>query len=203
MTCHISPVLKVRCIILRWMSFCYRRTFVFVLDIFVSPWRDVRPQLQCIYPYLLIIPEWNPKLLASNGTLLLNQNPIVRLRTVTILFTFAFVVTRHSCHRCVYLMVVVIFAVVACMINFFIKTYLLSLFLIIFWWLGTFCDHVIFRSTSKAFPRWKFRISVRWNINLARFFLFLSNPFEAFFCRMIITSTKCALFLDIVCSLIV
>ena len=51
--CHTSPVLIVRCIRLRWMSFRYRCTFIFVLDLFVSLWRDVRPQLQCIYLYPL------------------------------------------------------------------------------------------------------------------------------------------------------
>ena len=71
-TCCISLVPKVRCVILRWKDFCYRHIFVFVLDIFVSPWRDVHPQLQCIYPYLLMILEWNPKLLVWCGTLLLN-----------------------------------------------------------------------------------------------------------------------------------
>ena len=131
------------------------------------------------------------------------QNPIGQLQTVTILYTFLFVINIHSCHRCVYLMVIVIFAVVACTITFFIKTYLLSPFLIIFWWLGTFCDHVIFRSTSKAFPRRTFQIPVRLKINRTSFLLFLSNPFETFFCRMIITSTKCALFLNRVCSLII
>ena len=130
------------------------------------------------------------------------QNPIGQLWTVTILYTFAFVVTRHSCHRCVYLMVIVIFAVVACTINFFIKTYLLTPVIIIFWWIGIFCNRVIFRSTSKAFPRWTFRIPVRWNINRASFLLFLSNPFETFLRRMVIKSTKCALCLNIVCSLI-
>ena len=77
-------------------------------------------------------------------------------------------------------MVIVIFAVVSCTITFFIKTYLLSPFLIIFWWLGTFCDHVIFRSTSKAFTKRTIQITVRRNINRTRFPLFLSNPFEIF-----------------------
>ena len=130
------------------------------------------------------------------------QNPIGQLRTVTILFTFAFVITRHSCHICVYLMVTVVFAVVACTITFFIKTYWLTSFLTVFRWLGTFCDHVIFRSTSIAFSRRTFRISVRWNTYCARFFLFLSNPFETFFRRMVIKSTKCALCLDRVCPFI-
>ena len=131
------------------------------------------------------------------------QNPIGQLRTVTILFTLAFVITRQACHRCVYLTVIVIFAVVACIITFFIKMNWLTSFLTILRWLGTFCNHIIFRSTSEAFLRLTFRIPVRWNINRASFLLFLSNPFEAFFCRMIITSTKCALLLNIVCSLIV
>ena len=104
------------------------------------------------------------------------------MRTVTILDNFAFVIARHSCHRYVYLMVIVIFAVVACTITFLIKAYLLSPFLIIFWWLGTYCNHVIFRSTSKAFLRRTFRISVRWNIIRASFlysFLILLYFFSA------------------------
>ena len=109
----------------------------------------------------------------------------------------------HGCHRCVYLMVIFIFAVVACTITFFIKTYWLTSFLTFFRWLGTFYDHMIFRSTSITFQRRTFRISVRWNTNRASFFLFLSDPFETFFRRMIIKSTKCALCLDIVCPLVV
>ena len=89
------------------------------------------------------------------------QNPIGQLRTVTILYTFAFVITRHLFHRCVYIMVVVIFTVVSYMITFFIKTYLLTPFLIISRWLGTFCDHAIFRSTYIVFPRRTFQIPVR------------------------------------------
>ena len=84
----------------------------------------------------------------------------------------------------------------------FIKTYLLLPFLIIFRWLGKFCNHVVFRSTSKSFPRRTFRIPVRSNINLTSFLLFLSNPFETFFSRMVIKSTKCALSLNRVWSLI-
>ena len=130
------------------------------------------------------------------------QNPIGQLQTVTILSTFAFVITIHLLYRCVYLMVIVIFAVVACTINFFIRTYLLTSFLIIFWWFGTFCDHVIFRSTSIAFTRRTFRTAVRWNTNCASFILFLTSPFETFFRRMVIKSTKCALCLDRVWPLI-
>ena len=105
-------------------------------------------------------------------------NPIGLLRTVTILYTFEFVITRHSCHRCVYLMVIVIFAVAACTITFFIKTYLLSPFLIVFWWIGKFCDHVILRSTYISFPRRMFHFYIGSNINRASFIPFLSNPFE-------------------------
>ena len=129
------------------------------------------------------------------------QNTIGQLRTVTILYTFVFVITRHTCHRCVYLMVIVIFSVVACTITFLIKTYFLLPFLIILWWLWTFCDHVIFRSTSKAFQSRTFRLSIVLNINRKSFFVFLSDPFETFFWKVICTSTKCALFLNSICSL--
>ena len=128
------------------------------------------------------------------------QNPIGQLRTVTIIFTLIFVIARHTCHRCIYLLYTVIFAVVACTITFFNKTYLLSKFSIICWWLWIFWDHVIFISTSKEFPRRTFCSSIVQNINRARFFLFLSYPFEAFFCRVIYTYTKISLCLNSIYS---
>ena len=128
------------------------------------------------------------------------QNPIGKLLTVDIFFRWKFVIARHTCHRCIYLLVTVIFAVVSCMITFFIKAYLLSPFLIIFWCLWKFYNHLIFISTSKAFPRRTFCLSIVQNINCASSFLFLSYPFEAVFCRVICTSKQCALCLKIMCS---
>ena len=122
------------------------------------------------------------------------------MRTVTIIFTWTFVIARHNCHICVYLMVNVVFTVVTWTMTFFIKTYLLSPFLIIFCWLWTFCNHVIFISTSKAFTRLTFHLSIGWNTNCTSFLLFLSYPFEAFLCRVIVTPTKCALCLKSMCS---
>ena len=119
-------------------------------------------------------------------------SPLMHKYSVSVLsltMIFLFVIARHSCHRCIYLAVTIIFSVVACTINFFIKTYLL--------W--TFCDHVIFRSTSKPFPRCTFHLYIGCNINHARFLLFLSYPFETLFCRVIYTFTKCALCLNIMC----
>ena len=52
--------------------FRYCRTFLFVIIFFVLPWRYVRSQLQCIYPYLVMTLEIDPKLPVSCGTLLLN-----------------------------------------------------------------------------------------------------------------------------------
>ena len=111
------------------------------------------------------------------------QNPICQLQTVTILYTLAFVITRHSRHRCVYIMFVIIFFVVACTITFFIKTYLLSPFLIIFWWIGNIFDHVIFRSTSKAFPRVRSKYlldetSTAWAISLSFLNILKNNSAE-------------------------
>ena len=102
---------------------------------------------------------------------------------------FPFVIARHSCHIYIYLAVTIIFTIVACIINFFVKTYLL--------W--TFCDHMIFRSTSKAFPRRTSHLSIGWNINRASFSLFLYLTFETLFCRVINTSTICALCLNSMC----
>ena len=126
------------------------------------------------------------KPLVSCGTFIQNPKLIGQLRTVTKIFTRTFVIARHSCHRCIYILVTVIFAVVACKITFLIKTYLLSPFLIIFWWIWTFWDHVVFISTSKEFLRRTFQISFRQNINCTSFLLFLSYTFETFFRRMII-----------------
>ena len=82
------------------------------------------------------------------------QNPIVQLLTVTILYTFAFVITRHSCHRYVYFKVIVIIAVVFCTIALFLSFVRLESFLTVFRWFGTFCDKMVFGSASKAFPSW-------------------------------------------------
>ena len=40
----MSLVLEVRCIRLRWISFFYPCTFIFVLDLFVSLWHDVQKE---------------------------------------------------------------------------------------------------------------------------------------------------------------
>ena len=61
---------KIRCVMLRQKYLRYRCTCWFILVLFVSLWCDVCPQLQCVYPYLLIKLEWNPKLLVLCGTLL-------------------------------------------------------------------------------------------------------------------------------------
>ena len=68
------------------------------------------------------------------------QNPIGQLRTVTKISTRTFIITRHMCHRCIYILVTVIFSFVTCTITSFIKTYLLLLFVIFFWWLRIFCN---------------------------------------------------------------
>ena len=99
----------------------------------------------------------------------------------SITMIFPFFIARHSCHICIYILVTVVFAVVACTINFIIKTYLLSPFLVILWWLWTFYNKVILRFTSKAFPRRTFRTSIAWSINCSSFFLFLFYPFEKLF----------------------
>ena len=137
-TCRINPLLKVRCIILRWISFRYCHTFVFLLIIFGLLWHDVCLQLQCIYPYLLMILEWNPKLLASYGTLLLNLKSNWSIANCQHTLHFVFVITRHSCHRCVYLMVVDIFTVFACTITFSLKSTCLCRFSLSFGGFGNF-----------------------------------------------------------------
>ena len=73
------------------------------------------------------------------------------MQTVTKILIMTFVIVRHTCHRCLYILVIVIFAVVVCTINFFIKTYVISPFFNTFKWIWTFCNNVIFISTSKTF----------------------------------------------------
>ena len=49
------------------------------------------------------------------------QNPIGQLQTVTKISTSTFVIIRHMFHRCIYLLVTVIFSVFACTIKFSLK----------------------------------------------------------------------------------
>ena len=117
------------------------------------------------------------------------------------MFTRTFIIIRYKCHLCIYLLVTVIFAVVSCTITLFIKTYLIFTFLILFWWLWTFFNKVIFRSTSKTIPRRIFHTSVIQITRRTRFLIFLSDTFETFFCRMVGTSAKITLCLDTIYSL--
>ena len=128
------------------------------------------------------------------------QNPIDQLRTVTKIFTRKFVITRHMCHRLIYLFVTVIFAVAACTITFFIKMYLLLPFIILLWWLWTFCNYVIFISTSKEI-RGVRSVRLLSKASTARDFSFSCLFFLIFFCKVINTSTKNILFLNSVYAL--
>ena len=134
-------------------------------------------------------------------------NPIGQLQTVTKNPTRTLVMIRHKFHRCIYLLVIFIFAVVAFFlwskINYFIKTYLLSPFLVIFRWLWTFFNYMIFIYASKTFTRRAFYTSVVQITSRTRFLVFLSDYFETFFCRMVGTSKKCALCMDKIFSLTV
>ena len=67
-------------------------------------------------------------------------------------------------------LVTVIFTIVACTISFLIKTYLLSLLIILFWWLWKFCNKVIFKSTSKTFMRCTLCTSVIQITSRTRFY---------------------------------
>ena len=133
-TCRISPVLKVRCIRLRWMSFRYCCTFVFVLDLFFA----VMWYLSATSMYLSV---------SSNDPGMKSETSVVIRHVATkskpnwsianYHHTLHFCAI-HLCHRWVYLMVIVIFAVVACTITFFIKTYLIFCFSLSFGGLGNF-----------------------------------------------------------------
>ena len=69
-------------------------------------------------------------------------------------------------------------------------------FLILFRWLLTFRNQMIFRSTSETFPRCTFRTSVLRITSRTLFFLFLSDPLKNIFRRMIRSSSKIALCMD-------
>ena len=94
------------------------------------------------------------------------------------MYTRKLVIIRHTCHIYIYLLVIFIFSLVTKMISSFIKMYLISPFLILFWWLRTFFNDVIFRSTSKTFPRHTFRTSVVRITSRTIFFFLFSDPFE-------------------------
>ena len=128
------------------------------------------------------------------------QNPIGQLQTVTKISTGTFVITRRMCHRCIYLLVTVIIAIIAYTIEFLIKTYLIFTFLIFFWWLGTFCNLVIFGSTSKCFYRCPFCLSVFGITRRRSFFLLLSELLEIVFLQIDEHLQKSALCLNSVCS---
>ena len=133
---------KVRCVTLRWKDLRDCHTFLFILDLFVSMWRDVCPQLHCVYPYLLmnLAKAWNLWCCVARSSKI--QNPVGQLWTVTRISTrtFVIIINRHACHRCIYILVTVILPVGASTITFFIKMYLLSPFLILFLWLWKFCN---------------------------------------------------------------
>ena len=71
-------------------------------------------------------------------------NPVGLLSTVTEISTRNFVIIRHTCHRCIYILVAVIITVatlfVWCRITTFTETDLFLPFLIIFRWILTFCN---------------------------------------------------------------
>ena len=59
--------------------------------------------------------------MVSYDTLLLNLNPICQWRTVSKIYTRTFVIIRHLCHRCIYLLLIIIIT----FITFFYDAWLL------------------------------------------------------------------------------
>ena len=118
------------------------------------------------------------------------HTPFGQLRNVNKISTKTFVITRHTCHRSIYLLVTIIFANFTCTITSFIKTYLLLPFIIIFWWIQKFYKYVIFRSTSKAFLRLPLCLAVVWMTSCTELFLFLCDPFETFFAEWLTPQQK-------------
>ena len=197
-TCHINLVPKVHCITLWWKDLRYRHTFLFILVLFVSPWHDFCPQLQYVYHYVLINLEWNLKPLVSCVTLFHNpksnwstanwhQNRHQDIRH-----------SRHTCHRCIYLLVTVVFAVIICRITFSLN----------FTWFFHFsCSfdgirNIAIRWSSDIHPKQNLVVcSVRllYKSTSAHAFFFSCLILLIFFCTVINTSTNSALRLNIVC----
>ena len=120
------------------------------------------------------------------------------MRTVNKIPTGAFIITRHTCHRCIYIFVIVITTVVAffmqCTIKYFTITYLLSPFLVLFRWLQTFRNEVIFRSASKTFARRVFHTFVVQITIRTSFLLSLSDPFELFSVEWLSPPKECTFY---------
>ena len=88
------------------------------------------------------------------------------MRTITKISTRTFVIIRHLCHICIYLLIFIIITVLGfflwCTITPFIDLYLLSLFLVIFTWFWTFINQIIYRFASKCFARCTFIPLLIW-----------------------------------------
>ena len=87
---------------------------------------------------------------------------LVNFQTITKISTITFFNNRHMCHRCIYILIVIIITVLGlfliCTITPFIKREITLLFVIIFRWFWEFINKMIYRSTSKTFARWAFSV---------------------------------------------
>ena len=131
-------------------------------------------------------------------------NLISQLRTVTKTSTRNFFIIRHSCHRCIYILVVVIIIVFALFfqltITSFTETYLLFLFLVLFRRFWPFSNGMIFKSAPETFAICTFRPLFIRITSCTGFYLLLYYTFEMFFCIIFGTSTKIALCMNNICS---
>ena len=121
--------------------------------------------------------------------------------------TKTFVITRHMCHRCVYLLIFIIISVIGlflwCTITPFIETDGILSFFCYIWMVLVFRNYIIHRSASKTFARWTLSLLHVRITSRAIFLLILSYIFKIFLCRMFSTSTKSAFFLNKIFYLIV
>ena len=120
--------------------------------------------------------------------------------------TITFIITRPSCHRCIYLLIVVIITILILFLPFtitpFIETALFLLFLLS---LGDFA-HLLIRWSTEFHQ--KHFLGVRLVRCFSKspaarsFLLILSYPLKTF-CRMVSISTKSEFFLNNIFSLVV
>ena len=135
--------------------------------------------------------------MVSYDTLHLNLNPIGKLRTCTKISTRSFFINRHSCHKYIYILIVIIITVLEsffrCTISTFVETDLIFSFLVHFRWLQTFRNQMIHISESKTFVRCTFILFFSL-INSRTTFLLLLSYSSICFCRIVSTSTNSEFF---------
>ena len=116
------------------------------------------------------------------------------MRTVTKISTRSFAITRHLCHICIYIFIVIIITVLGffllCTITTFVETDLIFPFIVIFRCFYIFNNQIIYRSASKIIFEVYVQFVVCTNHHRQELFPY---PFLSLFnisCRIVSTSKK-------------